>query len=126
MERIAEAFVRRRRQLIGRGEAGQGRRYPKALVGLALRFAEAAATAGWSQREIADRLELPVATLTRWRNREGPGGEGERLHEVVVVARQPAGAGEPRDVVAVVTPDGFRIEGLGVGSVAPLLEALRR
>lgn len=123
MERIAQDFVGRRRQLIRRGEAGRGRRYPPELVGMAVAFAELAATAGWSQRQIAERLELPLATLTRWCEAKQERDIG--LHEVVLTPETGARAKAPREVV-VVTPDGFRIEGLEATAIPPLLEALRR
>jgi hypothetical protein len=126
MERMAEGFVRRRRELMGRGEVGRGRRYPHEMAALAVRFAEGALAAGWSQRRIAQRLEIPLATLARWRR-----GDGRReevgLHEVVLTGEPDAERQEPGGAgVVMVTPDGFRIEGLSIGAVASLLEALRR
>lgn len=124
MERIAEGFVRRRRELIRKGQVGRGRQYPEAMVGEAVRFSELARSAGWSRRQIAQRLELPLATLARWQERSQP-AEEVALHEVVVTAGSTQQAVE-RETLSVVTPDGFRIEGVEVGLVGWLIESLRR
>ena len=97
-------------------------------MAMAVAFADRAAGAGWSPRRIAGRLELPVATLARWREARDTRAVG--LHEVVLGADpldrdREERSGRPGDV-ALVTPDGFRIEGLAVAAVPGLVAALRR
>lgn len=125
MERMASEFVRRRRELERRGEVGQGKRYPAEMAAMAREFAALAARAGWSQQAIADRLELPVGTLTRWIERGKP-ATGGLLREVVVCDQTEAQADGLGSGLSLVTPDGFRIEGLRPEMVGELVAALRR
>lgn len=131
MEEMAEEFVRRRRALARRGAVGRGRRYPEEMVTLAVRYAESACVSGQSEAAVAERLGVSVASLRRWRTVRDPETPG--LHEVVL-SPEPGGrlvtSGDTQipagRSLAVVTPDGFRIEGVEAAAILPLLEALRR
>jgi len=110
MEELARRF---------RVEAGQreGLRYPRELRQLAVQYASSAV--GLSRRQIAAALGLNEATLVRWQRSE-PAGRcvPAALHEVVVVDQ----AGRNRPVL--VMPSGVRVEGLSVGELVSMLEAL--
>ncbi|MCA9617785.1 MAG: hypothetical protein KC731_02115 [Myxococcales bacterium] len=72
---------------------------------------------GWF--EIADALGVPLQTLRRWRTEkdEAPAA----LVPVAVVDERVARSAAP---LTIVTPTGFRIEGLEVEEAAALLRAL--
>ena len=108
-----EDLVRRFRR-----EAAQrfGPRYPEPLRQLAKQFATVAIARGIRRREIAGSLGINELTLQRWL-RKPPQGESVPVHEVVVV--EPRGGGP-----VLVMPSGVRVEGLGMGELVSLLEAL--
>lgn len=109
-----EDLARRFRVEAGRRE---GLRYPQQLRQLAVQYAAAAAEAS-SRREIASALGLSEATLIRWQRSEPVTGCAPALHEVVVVDQ--AGRSQP----VLVMPSGVRVEGLSVGELVSMLEAL--
>jgi hypothetical protein len=92
-----------------------GLRYSRQLRQVALDYAELARAQGQGQREIAEALELPEATLTRWQKARG---DSVALHEVVVVDRPQVGQ------LVLVLPSGARVEGLSVPELVSVLEAL--
>jgi transposase-like protein len=69
---------------------------------------------GWTQKAVSEALDICWQTLRRWRNQDPDGDEGFRA---VDVAARPAA--EPR----LVSPSGWRIEGL---SVEELVDVARR
>ncbi|MDP9120689.1 MAG: hypothetical protein M3O15_04870 [Acidobacteriota bacterium] len=76
---------------------------------------------GVGLEEVATVLGVSEPTLSRWLERQrGP------LRRVEVVAQEEA-ADRPRlaGALVLVTPHGYRVEGLELGEVAALLEALR-
>lgn len=97
-------------------EAGrrQGLRYSSELRQLAVRYATAAGS--MSRREVAAELGLSEVTLARWLR--GELASGAALHEVVVVEQ----VGSTRPVL--VMASGVRVEGLSVGELVSVLEAL--
>lgn len=110
MEELARRF---------RQEAGQreGLRYSQELRQLAVQYA--ASTVGLSRRQIAAALGLNEATLIRWQGSEPVARcAPAALHEVVVVDQ--AGRSQP----VLVMPSGVRVEGLSVGELVSMLEAL--
>ena len=74
------------------------------------------AAAGCSSSEIARSLGIHVHTVYRWR-KEVPGGGFRRVH---VTQPVPVQVG----TVSLVTPGGYRVEGLSLEQVAMLLRAL--
>lgn len=118
MEELAREFVRRRVSL---RQAGGGIRVPEELRRVAVRFGRWALDEGGSLGEAAARLEVSRATLERWLDEEPVGGSSA-VREVVV-REEDAGAGAG---LTLVTPEGFRIEGLAVAELTALVRSLRR
>ena len=119
MEHLADEFIRRRQSIV----VGRGKRYPKSLRRLAVGFATEAEAAGWSLSRVARHLGVAPATLERWC--EAPPiveAEGS-MREVVVRDEEPPAV---ERCAVLVTPEGYRIEGLGQGDLVELLRALRR
>jgi len=119
MEELAREFVRRRDSL---RQAGRGARVPEELRRVAVRFGLWALDEGESLGEAAARLEVSRATLERWLDEE-PAGGSSPVREVVVRAEE-AGAGSGAGLT-LVTPEGFRIEGLAVADLTALVRSLR-
>lgn len=118
-----EERIRRFRELTSRllGErTGRGTWYPQELREEAIGCAQAAAAQGSSLRGLAAALGVSHATLYRWvaRGKEIP------VRKVEIVQSEPSRR-EGSTSLVLVTPQGYRVEGLGVGDVARLLEALR-
>lgn len=110
------------RQAIEQSRGGQARwRCPAALREEVVAFAKERRKAGGVLEAIADELGVSSSALQRWivsdRDRAG---QPEALRKVRVV--------EPRSSVrslTVVTPQGYRIEGLDIGSAVRVLQALQ-
>lgn len=119
MEQLADEFIRQRRSII----LGRGRRYPKSLRRLAVGFAKEARAAGWSASRIARRLGVAWATLERWCATPPVDEASIGMREVLVVdAAPPVLEGH----AVLVTPEGYRIEGLRQEDLVVLIQALRR
>lgn len=124
MEHLADEFIRRRRSIV----VGRGKRYPKSLRRLAVGFATQAEAAGWSASRIARHLGVASATLERWCTTP-PVVEAEGGMREVVVRDDGRPADGPPAVerrAVLVTPEGYRIEGLRQEDLVELLQALRR
>ena len=119
MEHLADEFIRRRRSMV----VGRGKRYPEPLRQLAVGFATEAEACGWSGSRMARRLGVAWATLERWCATQPVTDSGGGMREVVVRDDAPSSA-ELRPVL--VTPEGYRIEGLGQEDLVEILRALRR
>lgn len=117
MQDRAQRFKTLVRQLMG-GRRGRGVRYPQAVRLEAVAFAHEALASGASLSGIATSLGIGEVTLSRWLEPERVG-----LREVEILgaepARMPAAAG-----VVLVSPSGFRVEGLELAQVAELLRVL--
>ena len=118
MEHLADEFIRRRRSIV----MGRGKRYPESLRRLAVGFATEAEAAGWTASRIARRLGIAWATLERWCATTPVFDAVNGMREVVV--RDDAPVLERRAVL--VTPEGYRIEGLRQEDLVELVRALRR
>lgn len=119
MEHLADEFIRRRRSIV----VGRGKRYPEELRQLAVGFATEARTAGWSGSGIAQRLGVAWATLERWCATQPVAEVGHgRMREVVVHDDVPSAALEP----VLVTPEGYRIEGLRQEELVEIIRALQQ
>lgn len=88
-------------------ERGRGKRYPAELRAGVLSFSLTERSRGRSWSEIADDLGLGVPTLMRWCS-------GQRALPVVVKHAETS-------TLSVVTPSGWRIEGVTLSQVAELL-----
>lgn len=115
MEELAQEFVRRREVL---RRSGAGVRVPEDLRRMAVRYGGCALEHGESLGGAAAQLGVSRATLESWLA-QAPVTEAAAVREVVVkeVARAGSG-GKPM----LVTPEGFRIEGL---MLAELVRSLR-
>ena len=109
-----ESDIRKLRAALARRESGRGRRFSPELrrqisgVGRRLR------SEGTSWNQIGAALGLPMATVQRLCEDEAGGFAAV---EIVGNARNSAG-------LVLVTPSGFRVEGLDVHSVATLIRQL--
>ena len=121
MRELASEFVRRRDEL---RQDGQGFRVPEDLRRLAERFGRGVLERGESLAQAARQLGVSRASLERWLERS-PQSSAPAVREVVVREEhrdlEPAG----ETSLTLVTPEGFRIEGLARGEVVELLRALR-
>ena len=121
MDRLLEAF---RQGLQEAGlRAGPGVRYPRALRELAVAYFHEAHHQGHSRRWTAESLGVSDVTLSRWVEETElgvPNAVGVApLHEVVLSDSSPRGS------LSLVTPEGFRIEGLSLAELAEVVRALR-
>ncbi len=100
----------------------QGAPYPKVVRELAVAYARQERNAGRSWTEVATSSGLPASTLQKWvEDGEEPTVEGTRAL-VPVEIREEKACAVTRELV-LVSPRGFRLEGLGLGDA---LEALAR
>ncbi len=113
-------LVELRRAVSDLGPKRPGRRVPAALRTRLMAVVRERRSGGTSLRDLADSLGLSGETLTRWMSRQGAAPErtAERPLPVVVTSL-------PAAALTLVTPGGFRVEGLSVASVAELLARLR-
>ncbi len=101
------------------GTPGRGRRYPRSLQSLAVQYWQDARRNGQALRHAAADLGVSDATLQRWTDEDPEDRVVGTMREVVV--KDPTGPVS----LSVVTPDGYRIEGLEVNEVSLLLRSLR-
>jgi len=102
------------------GRTGRGVRYPRELREAAVACAQEALRAGKRVEAVAADLGVSGVTLARWLERS-PG-----VRRVEVVLEPTAGAmAQPAKSLVLVTPQGYRVEGLDLGMMAVLLEALQ-
>lgn len=113
MKSLVEEFRSGARRA-NRGRSRLARRYGPELRSLAVRYLVAARSGGRGFDEIAAELGVNSLTLRRW----SASSSGFREVEVVDAGAAPAS-------YVVVTPDGFRIEGLELGRAIEVVRALR-
>jgi hypothetical protein len=89
-----------------------------------LAYVEAARDEGLAWRQIADRVGLSESALRRWREADD-GRDRVALLPVEVSGEEGAWAGTAPSQIAgaltLVSPGGYRVEGLGVEQLAALL-----
>ena len=117
MEHLAEQFVEERQR---RGEVGPGKRVSAELKRIAVEYARRALDRGDDLDAVAGRLGVLPVTLERWLD-EAP--VEPTLREVVI--RDEVAGGAASGCVTLVTPEGFRIEGLGASDLPALLAQIR-
>lgn len=117
MQEQVQRFKALVRQLMG-GRRGRGVRYPQVVRQEAVRLADEALASGASLSGIAGSLGVGEMTLSRWLE---PARVG--LREVEILGAEPAVRSSAVGVV-LVSPSGFRVEGLELPQVAELLRAL--
>jgi transposase-like protein len=109
-----EAAILRRD--LARVETGRGRRYPAELRARVVTWARRRRAAGASWEEIKRELGQKFDTVRRWCVDHG---ETKALVPVRVVATQ-----VPSRTLSVVSPAGFRIDGLSAAEAAALLREI--
>lgn len=100
-----------------------GRGYPQAFRQRAVKLEARLKKQGWTRRRIVDALGVSRPTLRRWLKMDGddasPASSAPGLRPVQIAASTVAG-----HKLSVVSPGGWRIEGLGLGELVELMEAL--
>lgn len=105
-----------------RGRAGRSRRYSGELRSLAVAYLRQQQKRGANCDTVATELGISGWSLTRW-SRRIEGGARAAFQAVEVVAEE---GEDPKSLgVTLVTPDGYRIEGLKGPEIRSVLEALR-
>jgi hypothetical protein len=109
--------LRSRLEALSRGRAPQGVRYPVELRTEVVGLAREVQGAGMGVGALAKQLGLPPGTITRW----GRGMPHRRVRRVRIAATLPAVMSPPAAPV-LVTPQGWRIEGLDVATLLRVLQ----
>jgi hypothetical protein len=109
--------LRSRLEALSRGKAPRGVRYPVELRGEVVALAREAPGAGMGAGALAKQLGLPPGTITRW-GRHVP---RQRVRRIRIAPTPPAGMSPPSAPV-LVTPQGWRIEGLDVTTLLRVLQ----
>jgi transposase len=130
MEKELEQFCQEAQRLKA-GRRSGSLPFPEMLRAFAVRYAEHTVAAGGTVTDAAQKLGVSGPTLYQWRkgspagpHRPKPAEKGAALVPVRLSERpaQTAGAAVPQ--VALVSPSGWRVEGLSVESAAQLLGKL--
>jgi hypothetical protein len=112
-----QVAARLRAQLEGLGPRHQGARIPTRLRAEIIAHARAWRAAGASMRAIAAALGVAPESIRRWTQPT----LAPALVPVQIVAERPAAR---TTLLTLVSPRGFRVEGLGLADVGALLAAL--
>lgn len=107
---------------LSRGERGRGKRYPAELRGRVVAWAQRRRQAGAGWVDIAEELGLGLDTVRRWCIPKKPVVVTGRSLLPVRVVEGPAEHTHAQLIL--VSPNGFRVEGLTLTEVASLLKAL--
>lgn len=110
-----------RRAVSDAGPRGPGRRLPIRLQARLVEVIRRRHARGESLRQLAEALGLTAETLRRWLA-AAPSTAPAVVRPLPVAVVEPIAAAA---ALALVTPDGFRFEGLTVASAAELLARLR-
>nr|BDT31829.1 transposase [Myxococcus sp. MH1] len=124
LEKELEQF-RQEAQRLKAGRRSGSLSFPEALRAFAVRYAEHTVASGGTMTDAGKKLGVSGPTLYEWRkgrSRPKPAEKSAALVPVRVSARLATQAGVQQ--VALVTPGGWRVEGLSVESAAQLLEKL--
>jgi transposase len=121
----SEALREARRALQGLGARGQTARVPQRVRRAVLAYVDAARDEGQAWGQIAEALGLSESALRRWRA-DDEGRDGVALLPVEMIADEaPVVAAWPTrgigGALTLVSPRGYRVEGLGVEQLAALL-----
>jgi transposase-like protein len=98
-------------------------RYPEEFRQDAVRLVDRLRKAGWTQKRISSEIEVPWVTLRRWRSRLGSTQDHEATDSFRPVSIVEEPSDSETDGIALVSPSGWRIEGL---TVTQAVEAARR
>lgn len=114
---VLEEANKLRGDLVRLGTGQHRRRYPAGMKASILKFVEHARAAGVSVDECCRRLGLSPRQLGNWRATQ------RAAQPQALVPVQVAGRRTP-DLLAVVAPNGYRVEGANVAEVIELMRAL--
>jgi transposase-like protein len=111
--------LRREVSRVARGTPVRSRRYPERLRQEAVAVLEHRQKRGEGLRSTARLLGLTAETLRYWCRQQRNGG----LRPVQVAAEAPRPAEDPSRLI-LVTPGGYRVEGLALAQVVELVRVL--
>lgn len=130
MEKELEQF-RQEAQRLRAGRQGGSLPFPETLRAFAVRYAQHTLEAGGTVVEAAEKLGVSAPTLYEWRKGRTEGRGQRKLPEksaALVPVRVDERAASPEvaglQQVVLVSPGGWRVEGLSVESAAQLLGRL--
>lgn len=95
-------------------------RYPPSLRAGIIEHATALRASGMSVQTISQELQIHTNTLRNWLE-DSPQGSGFRNVSVVDDRKRSSG---PQGLVSLVSPHGYRVEGLGQSALLDLLREL--
>jgi transposase len=131
VERELEQF-RQEVQRLRAGRAKGSAPFPEALRAFAVRYLKQEQEKGETLKAVVERLGVSEPTLQAWRRGQTPGSKktwsGEEraapLLPVVVPTPREARPAPAAPTLAVVSPRGWRVEGLGMDETVELLRRL--
>lgn len=129
MEKELEQF-RQEVERLREGRRGGSGPFPEPLRAFAVRYLAYALEKGETVKAVVERLGVSEPTLQAWRRGQTPGSKARRSEQkaapLVPVVVHPRKEEGPRAAAtfAVVSPQGFRVEGLGLEEAAQLLRRL--
>ena len=123
--------LRQEVQRLRAGRAKGSAPYPEPLRAFAVRYLAQAQQKGETLKSVVQRLGVSEPTLQAWRRGQTPGGKAVHSEPaaaalVPVVVHEPEAAQPPpvATTLAVVSPQGWRVEGVGVEEAVQLLRRL--
>ena len=131
MEKELEQFRQEVERLRAGRKAGSGP-FPEPLREFAVRYLAYAQEKGDTLKAVVERLGVSEPTLQAWRRGQTPGSKKTPRSEPRAAPLMPVVVGPPKQhappsvatTFAVVSPQGWRVEGLGVEEAAQLLRRL--
>jgi transposase-like protein len=130
MEKELEQF-RQEVERLRAGRRGGSGPFPEPLRAFAVRYLGYALEKGDTVKAVVERLGVSEPTLQAWRRGQTPGSKARRSEQkvaplvpVVVQSRKEETPPRAAATFAVVSPQGFRVEGLGLEEAAQLLRRL--
>ena len=115
-----ESEARELKRELGKQVFGRGRRVPSEIKDRVRLYALGRREQGATLTQISDELGLPVRNVQRWSVTGRAARPGRSIAPVAVEVIAERGA-----TVSVVSPSGYRLEGLGLDEAVQLLRALR-
>jgi len=112
--------VRQLRAAVAVLARGRGRKYPADLRRRILAWVDREVARGTSETECGEAIDIPMHRFEYWRQSERARDKTPAALVPVEVIADPRASG-----IAIVTPDGYRIEGLTFAEALAALGALR-
>jgi transposase-like protein len=116
---MSKGEARELRRALASTERGRGKRVPEELKKRVVAYVRERRAEGAGYRDVAQELGLSSETARRW-CATAAGGRPKRSRRSMVPVE--VAAEQPRGVL--VSPSGYRVEGLDLGELAALLRAL--